>query len=87
MRRNPCTGEVIVAERALCPAQGRHGGGNSMFVWVVRVLLATAAVVVEWLIAAAPEPRFGVMQGIISAMVFVGVLFLLSGWGWFSRHR
>ena len=58
-----------------------------MFAWVVRVLLAAVAVVVEWLAAPAPEPRFGVMQGIISAMVFFGALFLLSAWGWFSRHR
>jgi hypothetical protein len=49
------------------------------FAWIVRVLLAVAAVVVEFFIAPT-EPRFGLVQGIISLVVFASVVFALAFW-------
>jgi hypothetical protein len=51
---------------------------------IVSILLAAGVVVIEWLVAAA-DPPFGVMQGIISAMIFFGVIFGLTAWSWFRR--
>jgi hypothetical protein len=46
-----------------------------LLIWTGRVLLAGAAVVVEWLIFPT-TPRFGV----VSFVVFAVVLFLLALW-------
>ena len=51
---------------------------------IVIILLAAGVVVLEWLVAAA-DPPFGVIQGIISAMMFFGVIFGLASWSWFRR--
>jgi hypothetical protein len=51
---------------------------------IVSILLAAGVVVIEWLVAAA-DPPFGVMQGLISAMIFFGVIFSLTSWTWFRR--
>jgi hypothetical protein len=56
-----------------------------MIAWIVRGLLALAAVVTEWFVAPA-SPEFGVVQGMISLAVFVAVVFILAAWtAWRGR--
>jgi hypothetical protein len=49
----------------------------------VNILLA-GVVVVEWFVAAA-DPPSRIVQGIISAAIFFGVIFGLTAWTWFRR--
>ena len=56
-----------------------------MIAWIVRGLLALAAVVTEWFVAPA-SPEFGVVQGMISLAIFVAVVFILAAWtAWRGR--
>jgi hypothetical protein len=48
-----------------------------LFTWLVRGLLAVAAVVAEWFVAPT-SPEFSVVQGMISLAVFVAVVFVLA---------
>jgi hypothetical protein len=56
-----------------------------MFAWIVRGLLAVAAVVTQLFVAPA-SAQFGVVQGIVSLAVFVAVVFVLAAWtAWRGR--
>jgi hypothetical protein len=57
-----------------------------MIGWFVRAMLAAAAVVTEWLVAPA-DPRFGIVQGMVSTALFAAVLFLLALWPRIGRRR
>jgi hypothetical protein len=48
-----------------------------MFTWLVAGLLAVAAVITEWFVAPA-SPQFNVVQGLISLVIFVVVVFVLA---------
>jgi hypothetical protein len=50
-----------------------------MFAWIVRGLLAVAAVVTQWFVAPT-SPQFGVAQGLISIAIFAAVVFVLALW-------
>jgi hypothetical protein len=50
-----------------------------MFAWLIRGLLAAAAVVTQWFVAPA-SPQFGVVQGVISLAIFVAVIFVVAAW-------
>jgi hypothetical protein len=55
-------------------------GKIGMFTWLVGVLLAASAVVAEWFVAPM-HPRFGVVQGIISLVIFGAVVVILARFG------
>jgi hypothetical protein len=52
----------------------------AMFTWFVGALLAAAAVVAEWFVAPI-HPRFGVVQGSISLVIFGAVVVILARFG------
>jgi hypothetical protein len=45
--------------------------------WPVSLLMAAAAVAAEWLVAPG-HPRFGLVQGIISLVIFFAVVLILA---------
>ena len=55
-----------------------------MMAWIVRVLLAAAASVTQFVIAPT-APDFGVLQGLISLAIFAAVVFVLALWPWRRR--
>ena len=45
--------------------------------WLVSLLIGAAAVVAEWFVAPL-NPRFGLVQGIISLVIFFAVVLILA---------